>query len=221
MGNKTVLQKIYDREFYKTVINEIDIIIQISEIEDNTYFRMIWSNDFYKGKNGNSIDEIRGDKEKNFNKKYNPLNEISVEEVTKVLQGEDKYYSIVHKYAFDNVSSWYYTIISTYEHNEKGYITRVLCASINLDGKIYDPGRFSNMTKEIALLKNKISFSQLSKTERKILQLVASGLSEKEIAEAQVRSVHTINTHLKSIRKKLNLNKNTELVKIAIETGFS
>ena len=76
------------------------------------------------------------------------------------------------------------------------------------------------MQKEIAQLKNKVRLSKLSKTEIKILKLLASGKSEKEIAEAQLRSTHTIKTHLKNIRTKLDFNKNTELVKFAIETGI-
>ena len=77
------------------------------------------------------------------------------------------------------------------------------------------------MQKELNQLKYQLKLSKLSETEINILKILASGKSEKEIAETQIRSTHTIKTHLKNIRKKLNISKNTELVKFAIETGIA
>lgn len=46
--------------------------------------------------------------------------------------------------------------------------------------------------------------NQLTKTENKIARLVALGYVEKEIAHTICVSVHTVHTHTRNIRKKLN-----------------
>lgn len=76
------------------------------------------------------------------------------------------------------------------------------------------------MVKELNLLKNELKLKQLTKVETDIIKLIAHGKSEKEIADIKIRSIHTIKTHLKNIRKKLKLSKNTEIVKFASETGL-
>jgi DNA-binding CsgD family transcriptional regulator len=215
-------QKLNDKEFYKTIINEVDIIIHVNEIVDNKYFKMVWFNKFYENYVRSSLNEKLQNNKGDFNNNYNPLDLISVEEVMKELKQSDRPYSAVYKYASGNGDNgWFYAKISPYEFNEKGELTRVLCAFIDLTNKIVNPERIGDMRKEIAQLKNRIRHSQLSKTEKSILILLASDKSEKEIAEIQSRSIHTIKTHIKNIRKELNIYKNTELVKFAIETGIA
>lgn len=214
-------QKLNDNKFYKTVINEIDIIIQINEIVDDKYFKMVWANEFYKNSVRHSLQNKNQNIKKNSKQNYNPLELIPVEIVMKELKESNKPYSTVYKYTSDNGDNrWYYAKISPYEFNEKGKLTQVLCALIDITGKIVNPERITDMRKETAQLKNKISHSQLSKSEKNILRLLASGKSEKEIAILQSRSIHTVKTHIKNIRKQLNIHKNTELVKFAIETGL-
>lgn len=48
--------------------------------------------------------------------------------------------------------------------------------------------------------------------EREIADLMARGLSEKEIAEHLNRSPATANNHTRNMREKLHVNKNTELI---------
>lgn len=214
MNNQTNQQVLKNKEFYQTIINEVDIIIQINEIVDDKSFKMVWANQFYQG-------VIEKNKE-DHNNYYNPVDQISFEKVTKELKKSLKPYSAVYKYNTRNKNNgWYYANISPYDFNKKGELTHILCAFIDLSGKIVNPERIADMRKEIAQLKNRISLSQLSKTENSILKLLASGKGEKKIAEVQSRSIHTIKTHIKNIRKKLNINKNTELVKFAIETGIA
>jgi DNA-binding CsgD family transcriptional regulator len=215
-------QKLNNKDFYKTVINEVDIIIQINEIIDDKYFKMVWANEFYQSSVQSSLNEKSLNNEADCNNSYNPLDLISVEEVIKVLKESDNPYSTVYKYTSGSGDNrWYYAKISPYKWNKRGELIWVLCAFIDITDKIVNPERIADMRKEIAQLNNKISHSQLSKTEKSILKLLASGKSEKEIAEVQSRSIHTIKTHLKNIRKELSINKNTELVKFAIETGIA
>jgi two-component system, NarL family, response regulator NreC len=64
------------------------------------------------------------------------------------------------------------------------------------------------------------SFELLSPREREILQLVAEGKSNKEIADLLHLSVYTVETHRASIMKKLNLRGVPELILYAVRKGI-
>jgi DNA-binding NarL/FixJ family response regulator len=60
----------------------------------------------------------------------------------------------------------------------------------------------------------------LSPREIEILKLVAHGKSSKEIADTLSLSIMTIYNHRVNIKNKLNLKKNAELVRYALENGY-
>jgi DNA-binding NarL/FixJ family response regulator len=60
----------------------------------------------------------------------------------------------------------------------------------------------------------------LSAREIEIIKMIAEGKSSKEIAEILFLSFRTIQNHRAKIMKKLNLKKNTDLVKYAIRKGY-
>ncbi|MCD7973908.1 MAG: response regulator transcription factor [Candidatus Azobacteroides sp.] len=62
--------------------------------------------------------------------------------------------------------------------------------------------------------------SPLTNTEKEILKLIASGKSNKEIAEERFSSVHTISTHRKNIFRKLDVNNAYEATKYALRAGI-
>ncbi len=51
--------------------------------------------------------------------------------------------------------------------------------------------------------------------------MIAEGKSSKEIAEILFLSFRTIQNHRAKIMKKLNLKKNTDLVRYAIRKGYA
>ena len=61
----------------------------------------------------------------------------------------------------------------------------------------------------------------LSTRERWVLKLIAEGKSNKETANLLSISVHTVERHRANIMNKLNLNKTADLVKYAIEKGYT
>lgn len=61
----------------------------------------------------------------------------------------------------------------------------------------------------------------LSPREIEIIKLIAEGKSSKEIAEILFLSFRTIQNHRTRIMKKLNLKKNTDLVRYAIRKGYA
>ncbi len=61
---------------------------------------------------------------------------------------------------------------------------------------------------------------KLSAREVEIIQLVAEGMSNKEIAERLFLSVHTVTTHRKNIMSKLGVNNTAGLVMFAIRENL-
>ncbi len=63
-------------------------------------------------------------------------------------------------------------------------------------------------------------FSVLSSREREVLQLIAEGLSAKEIASELGISTKTVEAHRTSVMRKLGARKATELVRYALRHGL-
>lgn len=64
-------------------------------------------------------------------------------------------------------------------------------------------------------------FSILSGREREVLQLLAEGLSTKEIADRLVLSAKTVESHRKAVMDKLEIRSIAELTKYAIREGLT
>jgi DNA-binding CsgD family transcriptional regulator len=56
--------------------------------------------------------------------------------------------------------------------------------------------------------------------EQEILELIAYGLSSKEIADKLFISIHTVLTHRKKILKKLNQTKAIGAINVAVRSGI-
>jgi len=63
--------------------------------------------------------------------------------------------------------------------------------------------------------------NKLSKREKEILALIATGKSNTEIAEQLFLSPHTVDTHRKNIMSKLDAHSVAELVKYAMQIGLA
>ncbi|MFF4898141.1 helix-turn-helix transcriptional regulator [Streptomyces sp. NPDC001068] len=64
-----------------------------------------------------------------------------------------------------------------------------------------------------------VGWEQLTESERKLVPLVAEGLTNRAVAERLYVSVHTVNTHMKHIFAKLGINTRVELTRLALERG--
>jgi two-component system response regulator NreC len=61
---------------------------------------------------------------------------------------------------------------------------------------------------------------ELTPREREVLTYIAEGYTNREIADALIISVKTVDRHRENIMRKLNLHSRVELVKYAIEKGL-
>ncbi|SJZ89560.1 response regulator transcription factor [Selenihalanaerobacter shriftii] len=64
------------------------------------------------------------------------------------------------------------------------------------------------------------NYSLLSNREREVFELVAMGYTNKQIGQELVISVKTVETHKFRMMKKLELNKRSEVVRLAIKKGI-
>jgi DNA-binding NarL/FixJ family response regulator len=115
----------------------------------------------------------------------------------------------------------------------RGYITKET-ASRNVVEAIceVDAGRFY-LSADIAHIMVEKAFpgmktgrsvqkpARLSLQERRILQLIAEGRSNKEIAVGLGRSLNTVLAHRKSLMAKLDIHKQADLVRFAVREGIA
>lgn len=64
------------------------------------------------------------------------------------------------------------------------------------------------------------SYSLLTDREREILQLIAAGYSNREIADRLCLSVHTVHNHRARLMEKLGIHDRVELLKYALRAGL-
>jgi DNA-binding NarL/FixJ family response regulator len=84
-------------------------------------------------------------------------------------------------------------------------------------------GTFISPSLASGLLKNteaKKETELLTKREREVLVLIASGLSNRQIAEKLFISIKTVETHRARIMQALDLHKAADLVRYAIKNGL-
>lgn len=81
-------------------------------------------------------------------------------------------------------------------------VTTQLMSGVNEDGTLNDP------------------LKCLTSREREIMGLLANGKTNREISKQLFISIRTVDTHRGNILKKLNLNTNSELTKLAVATGL-
>jgi DNA-binding CsgD family transcriptional regulator len=61
-------------------------------------------------------------------------------------------------------------------------------------------------------------WASLTETERRIADLVAEGLTNREVADTIFVSRHTVDTHLRHIFRKLNIGSRVQLARLVVES---
>lgn len=113
---------------------------------------------------------------------------------------------------------------------ESGWILSSACLNKTIEGLPKEIVFFSYELNQLGDIKNKLSrvlendlifkenyakVSLLTKREKEILSLVAAGMSSQKIANKIYLSIHTVNTHRRSINEKLDIHNFAGLLRIA------
>jgi DNA-binding NarL/FixJ family response regulator len=80
--------------------------------------------------------------------------------------------------------------------------------------------KFVLHTLQAKLPKNKVITAELSKREYQVLELIAEGLSQKEVGNELNISSYTVTDHLKSIYEKLQVQNAPQAISKAYKTGI-
>jgi DNA-binding CsgD family transcriptional regulator len=210
-----------DLGVYEEITKKLDVALNVMEIVDRKYLKTLWGSNKYINMLGKSIDERNSDIKK-CHEEFCANNEVTdLKDLMRTAFDKNESSSALYKHHVSmGLHHWILSLIKPLKRKNNEEPEQIVCASFDLLIEGSHLQQYENLQKEISQLKNKLVISELSKKEIEILQLLSSGNSEKEIAEVQSRSTHTIKTHLKNIRKKLSLRKNTELVKFAMESGI-
>lgn len=92
---------------------------------------------------------------------------------------------------------------------------------VNGGGSLLQPLVMSKLLRQISQREDtKSSVEMLSPREREVLQLMARGLQNKEIAAELVISERTVKFHVSSILGKLGAGNRTEAVTMALQQGI-
>ena len=112
--------------------------------------------------------------------------------------------------------NWYFTMCK-FLKGEHNVPTKMLLISNPVSGADDMSKKLDNiLDQNVYVAKNYKRFSLLTKREKEIIALLAEGKSTREISDLLFISTHTVETHRKNIRKKLELNSFAELIKFAI-----
>jgi DNA-binding NarL/FixJ family response regulator len=101
-------------------------------------------------------------------------------------------------------------------------VTRLLQEELFGDGPApcNDPARPANPPTDLLARSARTEDTTLSTREREVLEMLARGLRNKEIAEQLYISPSTVNYHLTGIFNKLTVTNRTEAVGVALRRGL-
>lgn len=109
----------------------------------------------------------------------------------------------------------------------KGYVLKTQAAAdlvqairTTLQGDIYLSPGIAEGVVNAALANGSTKVDPLTQRERQILQLIAEGKSNKEVAQHLTMSVKTVESHRANLMKKLDLHETAGLVRHAIRIGL-
>ena len=91
-------------------------------------------------------------------------------------------------------------------------------------GKFYVSPLVADQVTDILVQRSRgedLAQDPLSPREREVLKLVAEGKSSKEIAELLFISTMTVQNHRANIKRKLRLRRNSDLIRYAVQKGYT
>jgi DNA-binding NarL/FixJ family response regulator len=93
---------------------------------------------------------------------------------------------------------------------------------VHQGGSLLQPAVFERFLNQLSSSEKDqaVDYEQLTERETEVLQLLARGLLNKEIAETLFISERTVKFHVSAILRKLNAGNRTEAVRISIEAGI-
>lgn len=104
----------------------------------------------------------------------------------------------------------------------KSHSVEDMVAAINkvLSGEIYLPETIQQLLKRLPTLEQRIQEYGISKKQLEVLNLLAKGLSNEQIANTLHRTEHTVKSHVSALFQILGATNRTECARIAIQKSL-
>jgi len=115
---------------------------------------------------------------------------------------------------------WIYATSVVFEKDEKGIPQKTIVTALDLTDHLNTNEALGAVLKETRQRRHKEVLESLTKREIEIINLLAKGLSTKEIAEQLNRSFHTIETHRGNIKNKLGCKNVAEIATMGYRMGL-
>jgi DNA-binding NarL/FixJ family response regulator len=105
------------------------------------------------------------------------------------------------------------------ENGASGYVLKNATKPelLNAIAEVMAGKTYLSMEVAVSLRKQTEELPLISRREREVLQLIADGFTNAEIAEKLFISVPTVNTHRKSLLAKFSVNNTAGLIKLAVK----
>lgn len=105
------------------------------------------------------------------------------------------------------------------ENGASGYVLKNATKQelLNAIAEVMAGKTYLSMEVAVSLRKQTEELPLISRREREVLQLIADGFTNAEIAEKLFISVPTVNTHRKSLLAKFSVNNTAGLIKLAVK----
>lgn len=112
---------------------------------------------------------------------------------------------------------WYLSNVRLFMPNEPGGSLKLINVALSVDNISQASDKINSICEESTYAKkNYFKYLLLTKREKEILQLIASGYNSRYISDTLFISLHTVNNHRKNILNKLHLKGVIELIKFAV-----
>lgn len=158
-----------------------------------------------------------------YYKIFFPAEEISMimVEIKKFLQLNDptRIYSFFQRVRPDSNSDykWYLSNVRLLKPTAPGESVKLINIALAVDNISYAAKKINSICEQTSYVeKNYFKYLQLTKREKEIIYLIASGYNSRYISDSLFISLHTVNNHRKNIISKLHVKGLVELMKFAV-----
>jgi len=217
VGNDPVLS-----DLILNAVNQVYAGIFIIQFQDRDHFELIWANKRHRDWFG----EYMGDKEKEYPK--GAFEGFLLKEDKKqfkkgyihFLRNPGKPYRNIYKRTDGERSIWLFINAVVISHVKDHRPDKVIVVITDLSREIDAEVQLHRVLEQNSRVREKYKATQLTRRQKEVLGLILKGYTNKEMAEALHISLHTVDSHRKSLLAKFNIKNTAALVRLSLELGI-
>ncbi len=206
-------------DFLQSVVNGIEAIVLVMDLNKP---RLIWANESFKRLTGfEKLTNVSFRLEQLISR-YHPEDSSYLDDMKSFLiNNPDDTYTAFYRFRHANGHYlWLFTSTRVFRIDKKRDIFETVSVSVDFTGPISYRKNLKQFSQNKLQWLNQSRISKITKREKEILKLFASGSTTTEVSELLNLSPHTVNNHRKNMLKKLKLKNLAALVNFAVENGL-